>query len=164
MNHWDRPDQVLKQINAWLVVNSMRSERIQFNQLCLQNVSNIWKKQAFDVLLSRHSEMFFMDTNSSSVNAFAQSHMNVFCEKIDFSLEIENKECIPFSESLKSKADANKLFIVNESQQKILSDVLGWVEKGKYDEDAQQYLDSEMIQEQEIEQEQQVNNVLFCLF
>ena len=44
-------EQVLRDINCWLVVNSMKSERIQFNQLTIQNVSNIWRKVAFKQLL-----------------------------------------------------------------------------------------------------------------
>src|SRR5207237_193184 len=34
----------LEEISAWLVVNSMRSERVQFNMLCLQNTTNVWRK------------------------------------------------------------------------------------------------------------------------
>ena len=32
---------------AWLIVNSMRVERVQFNQLCVQNVTNVFRKVAF---------------------------------------------------------------------------------------------------------------------
>jgi hypothetical protein len=47
---------VLVDVAAWLVINSMRSERIQFNQLCIQNVSNVWRKNAFKTLLKNHTE------------------------------------------------------------------------------------------------------------
>ena len=32
---------------AWLIVNSMRVERVQFNRLCVQNVTNVFRKVAF---------------------------------------------------------------------------------------------------------------------
>lgn len=47
---------MLVDVAAWLVINSMRSERIQFNQLCIQNVSNVWRKNAFKTLLKNHTE------------------------------------------------------------------------------------------------------------
>lgn len=36
--------EMLKNIVAWLVVNSMRSEQTQWSMLCIQNVSNIYRK------------------------------------------------------------------------------------------------------------------------
>ncbi len=42
---------VLVDVSAWLVINSMRMERIQFNQLCLQNVANVYRKNAYKDLL-----------------------------------------------------------------------------------------------------------------
>ena len=45
----------LQAVTAWLVVNSMRSERVQFSQLCLQNVTNVWRKVAFNDLLRQHA-------------------------------------------------------------------------------------------------------------
>jgi hypothetical protein len=42
----------LWRIAAWLVVNSMRSEQTQWNMLCVQNVSNIYRKNAFGNMLS----------------------------------------------------------------------------------------------------------------
>lgn len=46
----------LVDVAAWLVINSMHSERIQFNQLCIQNVSNVWRKKAFKTLLKNHTQ------------------------------------------------------------------------------------------------------------
>ena len=44
----------LRDISAWLVLNAMKSERVQFDQLCIQNLSNVWRKNAWDELLSGH--------------------------------------------------------------------------------------------------------------
>ena len=38
---------MLCDIVAWLVVNSMRSEQLQWSMLCCQNVANIYRKNAF---------------------------------------------------------------------------------------------------------------------
>jgi len=43
--------QTLKDISAWLVINSMKTERVQYNQLCGQNLANIWRQNAFEMLL-----------------------------------------------------------------------------------------------------------------
>jgi hypothetical protein len=48
----DSEVQTLKDISAWLVVNSMKTERVQYNQLCGQNLANIWRQNAFDELLA----------------------------------------------------------------------------------------------------------------
>ena len=47
-------EQVLREVSAWLVINSMRTERVQFDQLCHQNLSNIWRQNAFGQLLAGH--------------------------------------------------------------------------------------------------------------
>ena len=43
----------LEDICAWLVVNSARSEKTQWSMLCLQNVSNVYRKNAYSTLLAR---------------------------------------------------------------------------------------------------------------
>ena len=40
----------LRDIVAWLHVNSMHSETLQFNLLCEQSVRNVWRKRAFRTL------------------------------------------------------------------------------------------------------------------
>ena len=49
------PAQRLRDISAWLVLNSMRSERTQFDQLCSQNLFNVWRKNAWDQLICGHA-------------------------------------------------------------------------------------------------------------
>ena len=50
-------DRTLKDIVAWLVINSMRSEQVQWAMLCLQNVSNIYRKTAFECMLRAHQRL-----------------------------------------------------------------------------------------------------------
>lgn len=42
-------------ISAWLVLNAMRTERVQFDQLCRQNICNVWRNNAWDELLGGHA-------------------------------------------------------------------------------------------------------------
>ena len=46
---------VLKAICAWLIINSMRAEHVQYQQLLIQNISNVWRKNAFNVLYNARS-------------------------------------------------------------------------------------------------------------
>lgn len=71
---------VLCDISAWLVVNSMRSERVQFNQLCIQNVSNVYRKSAYSVLLKEHpllkvGENYAMDAEPSTPTSSSRRSM-----------------------------------------------------------------------------------------
>ena len=58
--------QRLKDISAWLVLNAMRSERVQFDQLCTQNMCNVWRKNAWDDLLSGHAHFKVKPEESGS--------------------------------------------------------------------------------------------------
>lgn len=43
-------EKVLLDVVAWLIVNSLRSEQIQWTMLCLQNIGNLYRKNAFRCL------------------------------------------------------------------------------------------------------------------
>ena len=90
--------EVLKQVVAWLVVNSMRSEQTQWSMLCIQNVSNIYRKTAMEVMLlacdklaCKHGSMD-QPLDAASTDARLQLSprecLGVFEEEIDFSLEV----------------------------------------------------------------------------
>jgi len=57
---------VLLNISAWLTINSMQTERIQFNQLCVQNLSTLWRRHAFNTLLDGVPFKFSSDTGESA--------------------------------------------------------------------------------------------------
>ena len=44
----------LQEVTAWLVINSMKTERLQFDQLCTQNLANLWRQNAFEQLIDGH--------------------------------------------------------------------------------------------------------------
>ena len=51
----------LVDITAWLVINSMASERVQFDQLCHQNLAHIWRRNAWASLVEQHSRFRVTD-------------------------------------------------------------------------------------------------------
>ena len=44
-------DHVLEDIVAWLIINSLRSEQTQWTMLCIQNIGNLYRKNAFKAIL-----------------------------------------------------------------------------------------------------------------
>ena len=48
---------LLVAVSAWLTVNGMRSENLQFNMLCRQSVENVWRKRGFYTLTANFPEM-----------------------------------------------------------------------------------------------------------
>ena len=52
-------DHVLEDIVAWLIINSLRSEQTQWVMLCLQNISNLYRKNAFRLL--HYATKYFID-------------------------------------------------------------------------------------------------------
>jgi hypothetical protein len=47
-----RPANLIAAVAAWLTINSARSERLQFMQLCTQNLKNVWRTRAFEAMLA----------------------------------------------------------------------------------------------------------------
>eukprot|EP00457_Paulinella_chromatophora_P000002 gb/GEZN01000002.1/.p1 GENE.gb/GEZN01000002.1/~~gb/GEZN01000002.1/.p1 ORF type:complete len:6816 (+),score=1425.09 gb/GEZN01000002.1/:114-20561(+) len=65
----DPARRTLTSVAAWLVVNSMRSEQVQWNMLCVQNVSNIYRKNAYRAIhhAVRQSTAFVSKSSSALV-------------------------------------------------------------------------------------------------
>lgn len=55
---------LLRDVPAWLMLNSMKMESLQYLKLSLQELSNVWRKKAYDYLLAdslhavQHAEIF----------------------------------------------------------------------------------------------------------
>ena len=45
---------LLNDISAWLIINSMRAERLQHDQLCAQNLACIWRSNAWNIVMAEH--------------------------------------------------------------------------------------------------------------
>ena len=59
--------QLLQDVAAWLIINSMKTETTQFNQLCMQNTATIYRTNAFNALLKNH-RMFTLGSRCEWVN------------------------------------------------------------------------------------------------
>lgn len=126
---------VLCDINAWLVISAMRSERVQFNQLCIQNVANVYRKKAFSHLLGGHTLLNISNdyeriaaTESGGVKLLLDS-LQVFCEPIDFCLEEVVPNAIQFSESIRARVSKHIKFVSAEENE-IIERVISWVTSG----------------------------------
>ena len=60
-------DHTLEDIVAWLIVNSLRSEQTQWTMLCIQNISNLYRKNAFKHLLANAQQL--VETPAATNNA-----------------------------------------------------------------------------------------------
>jgi len=148
---------VLTSFTAWLVVNSMRSERVQFNALCMQNLANIWRKNALSELVLRHEE-FQIDTVESLPGRLTQA-LNLFCEEIDFDLGSKVKEPRIFHETMEASLLSHQDWLVKEADKHMAAEVVSLVkEEGKGSGGANEVeteLMTEMVQEEEEEKEEE---------
>ena len=63
------PTPSLASITAWLHINSMRSETMQFNLLCEQNCKNVWRKSSFHQVVEEAGRALAPNlANSNSVD------------------------------------------------------------------------------------------------
>ena len=122
----------------------MRSERLQFNQLCVQNVCNTYRKGALAQLLEGCDA--FLATGGSNLS----SGLKVFCEAIDFSLDEGSPEA--FADSLRSRAAAHCQF-VSAADTAVVDRIVRWAQGSRDDivgaADEERYLSMEIVQEQE---------------
>jgi hypothetical protein len=149
----------LENVSAWLVINSMRSERIQFNQLCLQNTANVWRKNCFRELLNNHVSFKISEKLGDS---YLLKCLDIFREPIDFSVEACVPSPVSFPELIQRKIDAHINFIITSKEREIVSTIQKSVESVL--EDTLHMFDAEMVQEQEEEKEkQQEQGMLFLI-
>merc|ERR1712000_264027 len=76
--------QFLNDVIAWLVINSMRVDGIQFNLLCEQNVANIWRKGCFAALLANTNTE---ELAKARISPEISKALRIFRERIDFEIE-----------------------------------------------------------------------------
>eukprot|EP00756_Hemistasia_phaeocysticola_P010307 Hpha_TRINITY_DN15008_c2_g11::TRINITY_DN15008_c2_g11_i1::g.123864::m.123864 len=70
---------------AWLMVNSMRLESLQYNQLCIQKVQNVFRKGAFSQLMADH-QSFSISSAGVRPTAAARGALQLFREPIEFTV------------------------------------------------------------------------------
>ena len=158
--------QILRDVNAWLVINSMRSERVQFNQLCIQNASNVWRKTAYATLLESHKN--FTVESIPAKNSPEGRALEVFCENINFTLNAAVPTPTPFAESIVRRVEQHRDFVPAACDHPVVASTLALIEMSGAvsqedglagwdvdEQDQERFLGAEMVQEQEQEKEQQ---------
>lgn len=113
---------MIADVAAWLTINSMRSEKLQFMQLCIQNLANVWRKTAHRSLLAetvdpeedpRRYWRFAERANDRNI-MWLKRCIHVFREKIDFSVQSDIQNTMTFSDGLKKRADEHSVFFADD--------------------------------------------------
>ena len=134
----------LERVVAWLVVNALKSEQLQWSMLCAQNLKNVYRKAAFKALLDEETP--------------AAGALDVFEEAIDVSLEASVPDPAPFAAKLKMLVDRHAAFCASESDRATAARVLADVAAHAVERKSRggKRLDTEQEREQEQEQEKEI--------
>jgi len=161
---------LISSVAAWLTCNSMRSERLQFMQLQHQNLSNVWRKKAFDLLLLETTRpLGGVESNDDPRRfwRFQEIHspemlhlrrcIQSFRQPIDFAVQADITHARTFKLMLKEELEHNKDLLDGDDAamaqvRKVEALASGSMENST--ELQQRTLNQEMVNEQEQEQEQ----------
>ena len=69
-------EETLCSLAGWLSLNTIRSEKIMFQQLLLQSTANVWRKNAWTTLL--------VDAGQGADPSHLEAALNSFVEPINF--------------------------------------------------------------------------------
>lgn len=108
----------LLDVPAWLLLNGMRMEGLQFIQLSLQELHNVWRKRALHSLTDevKLNSKVYSETNEGEafqrlrrfegeVGTYQSKCIEVFREPIGFPVEAKVPRPRPFVETLKVLVD-----------------------------------------------------------
>eukprot|EP01063_Lacrimia_lanifica_P039595 TRINITY_DN8724_c1_g4_i1.p1 TRINITY_DN8724_c1_g4~~TRINITY_DN8724_c1_g4_i1.p1 ORF type:complete len:4579 (+),score=2099.61 TRINITY_DN8724_c1_g4_i1:248-13984(+) len=138
---------------AWLMINSMRTEKLQYNQLCIQKTANVYRKEAFNVILE-NDRQFSLIPGVKPTEHTLQA-LNIYREPIQFQIPDYVPQDELFVDVLQKMVDNEKpphRKYINAEGMKVVDQVLAEVraEKQKHQENH----DVQMVQEQEEEKEE----------
>ena len=159
----------LYDVPAWLLLNSMRMEGLQFVQLSLQELHNIWRKRAIGTLIDEvhvKSSLFTkgMDDGLKRLHRFdrndwLQKSINVFREPIGFPVEDKVPRPRPFVESIDKLVGEHKEFLMEDHETKRVDNVKARVKATTgvtmSGDDGNAALNSEVVHENEKQQEEE---------
>ena len=157
-------------VAAWLQLNGMKAEKLQFLQLCQQNMSTVWRKVALDKLLASSGvvksdsipkglQRFIGDTDGAKT---LRTSIDSLKDLNDFDVPTVVPIAEPFSQSLTNLVQNNAMLCDTPEQKKIVDFVMKQFDDVMKSKDASESvgnekkgLNSEMTREKEREQEQQ---------
>eukprot|EP00946_MAST-07B_sp_MAST-7B-sp1_P000712 g712.t1 len=166
-------------VAAWLQLNNMKIEKLQFLQLCSQSMQTVWRKVAMDALLSSSRinginvvEGLLGSNNKAKTgvmrfegNEPAVKGLNDCIAALRDAVDFDVPKIVPVSEpytaTLQKMVDANANLVRTSHQKQIVQIVMQQVDDAlkskaaRASSGAKKGLNSEMTREKEREQEQQ---------
>jgi len=160
-------------IPAWLLINSMRMEAIQYSMLSLQELFNCWRKVALQGLVDdckifspliegakrkvsrekRLRRFMHQAGEKDSEKLWLRKCINLFREPVGFTVPESIPAPQPFHEKVKVLIADNKHFIQDKSSEKLVKSV---ADRVKFTKDIMsEELEAEIVNENEQEQQQQ---------
>ena len=161
----------LREVMAWLVINTFKSERLQHNQLQLQDIANIWRLRAFQRCLSEYGSLCYeMPTKAQQDPSYRQLLRSLGCfrETIDFSVEASvPRESIAFVDAISGMMEQNGDLMETDEDRACAQSILDGVQQqiieardradvafasvGTLEQEQEREQEQEQEQEQEIE-------------
>ncbi|CAE7489696.1 unnamed protein product [Symbiodinium natans] len=136
-------------VAAWLLVNSIRTERIQFAMLQLQNLANVWRRNAFKGVM-KDFEMVTADGLKEAVQ--------VFKEPIAFTLPSGVPRPRGVHEVVEDRVEQMSALIADQEDQDAVAEVKNNVQelsKLADEKEGEAGLETEQQREQEQERQQE---------
>lgn len=140
---------VLNDVSAWLLVNSIRSEHTQHNQLCIQTICNVWRKEAYEILLKANSDGVFKRGGVFPPEVIDALH--VFREPVDYTVPTFVPQPRMFSEAIGTMVAGHTAFIRTDEGKGVVQGIVDQTKRE--DEIDNPVIDVQMVQEQEEERE-----------
>jgi hypothetical protein len=114
--NWNNLHEVLVDVSTWLVINLMRSEKVQFNMLCEQNIANVYRKRAFGILAESVKTVGTKESSSETLKT-----LELYRERLYHDVDSAVPTHIPFAVKLADSVRMNKDFIVTDEQKAAVS-------------------------------------------
>jgi Ca2+-binding EF-hand superfamily protein len=153
--------QTLRDVCAWLVINSMESEKLQFKLLCEQSITNVWRKASYKNLKANHHGV-----GTPQCDPFTLSCLNTYRERVDFAIENSTVKSNTFTENLDAiiRDAVSRGFLVKTAEMDAVHHiqtlatsaeeaVMSPTAASPSSDATEQKFDGEQVQEQETEQE-----------
>ena len=114
----------LESIAGWLMVNSMKSERVQFELWCLHCAQNVWRKRGLRGLAGAHAA--FSDAREGRGASAAERRMlEVFRERVERDVSNSVPERIDARRAISNGADVYAELVVEPAEKAAIASVGG---------------------------------------
>ena len=149
-------------VPAWLLINSMKMESLQFIQLSTQELFNIWKKRALQQLIDEvkdnASESVARRVKRFELRKELVAAISQFREHIDFNLPNEVPKPRTYSQRINELIEKYSAMTQTNEQKQLIAIVQKRIQQitdNQADDAISQYR-SDMLHEQEAEQEEEI--------